>query len=410
VYYTFTPRQGGQGQGGGQAGDTDVGGPGGSECEHAENCTKQDNPGNSGSTTINSDVTHITFKAGQDEFDVPVPTTSGETNCNAGYCVTLNPDGSISWSSDGARRDISHMQYWEGGTNGGTDTTGTTTTGTDTTGTDTTGGGTGNDPCTDDNPNNDNNCEDGTTTGGHTPITICHIPPGNPENAHTITIDESALPAHLAHGDYPGGCSGGGTGGPTGGGTGGPTGGDTTAGPEPPQDTTGTDTTGGPTGGGTGGGTGGPTGGGTGINPNPPAMAASGVCDAGGGGVTYIVSNPGNVAIPAQPYSILDDNGNVVANGVLPGIPPGGSQSVSFPTGATTGTFTLSVGVLNATADMTDNCRVEVASIPQYLCGGVTLLPGGGAGPGFPIINMDPENCVPLWRTWVSAWCPLPWC
>jgi hypothetical protein len=32
-------------------------------------------------------------------------------------------------------------------------------------------------------------------------ITICHIPPGNPSNAHKITIDESAWPAHEAHGD-----------------------------------------------------------------------------------------------------------------------------------------------------------------------------------------------------------------
>lgn len=37
-------------------------------------------------------------------------------------------------------------------------------------------------------------------------ITICHIPPGNPSNAHTITISVNALPAHLAHGDYIGSC------------------------------------------------------------------------------------------------------------------------------------------------------------------------------------------------------------
>ena len=33
-------------------------------------------------------------------------------------------------------------------------------------------------------------------------VTICHIPPGNPGNAHTITIGSSAVPAHQAHGDY----------------------------------------------------------------------------------------------------------------------------------------------------------------------------------------------------------------
>jgi outer membrane biosynthesis protein TonB len=37
-------------------------------------------------------------------------------------------------------------------------------------------------------------------------ITICHIPPGNPFNAHTITVGESAVQAHLDHGDYLGPC------------------------------------------------------------------------------------------------------------------------------------------------------------------------------------------------------------
>ena len=38
-------------------------------------------------------------------------------------------------------------------------------------------------------------------------VVICHIPPGNPENAHTIVVSESAVPAHLAHGDTLGPCS-----------------------------------------------------------------------------------------------------------------------------------------------------------------------------------------------------------
>ena len=42
-------------------------------------------------------------------------------------------------------------------------------------------------------------------------ITICHIPPGNPDNAHAITISVNALPAHLElHGDKIGDCGGGG--------------------------------------------------------------------------------------------------------------------------------------------------------------------------------------------------------
>jgi len=37
-------------------------------------------------------------------------------------------------------------------------------------------------------------------------VTICHIPPGNPGKAHTITISQDAVPAHLAHGDTLGPC------------------------------------------------------------------------------------------------------------------------------------------------------------------------------------------------------------
>ena len=37
-------------------------------------------------------------------------------------------------------------------------------------------------------------------------VTICHIPPGNVENAHTITIGKPALRAHLAHHDVMGAC------------------------------------------------------------------------------------------------------------------------------------------------------------------------------------------------------------
>ena len=37
-------------------------------------------------------------------------------------------------------------------------------------------------------------------------ITICHYPSGNSEKKHTIEISESALEAHLAHGDTEGAC------------------------------------------------------------------------------------------------------------------------------------------------------------------------------------------------------------
>jgi len=38
-------------------------------------------------------------------------------------------------------------------------------------------------------------------------ITICHYPPGNPENVQTITISRSAWKAHHEHGDHLGECS-----------------------------------------------------------------------------------------------------------------------------------------------------------------------------------------------------------
>ena len=37
-------------------------------------------------------------------------------------------------------------------------------------------------------------------------VEICHIPPGDPEDFHTITISENASAAHLAHGDLAGAC------------------------------------------------------------------------------------------------------------------------------------------------------------------------------------------------------------
>lgn len=60
--------------------------------------------------------------------------------------------------------------------------------------------------------------------------TICHIPPGNPANAHTITVGLPAVKAHLKHGDTTGPCGGGETDAGTGGGTDAGTGGETDAG------------------------------------------------------------------------------------------------------------------------------------------------------------------------------------
>lgn len=37
-------------------------------------------------------------------------------------------------------------------------------------------------------------------------VLVCHVPPGNPANEHTICISENAVAAHLAHGCYLGTC------------------------------------------------------------------------------------------------------------------------------------------------------------------------------------------------------------
>jgi len=43
--------------------------------------------------------------------------------------------------------------------------------------------------------------------GDQKKTTICHIPPGNPANAHTLCIGNAAVPAHLDnHGDHLGAC------------------------------------------------------------------------------------------------------------------------------------------------------------------------------------------------------------
>ncbi len=48
--------------------------------------------------------------------------------------------------------------------------------------------------------------DDGGNCGNNNKVVICHIPPGNPGNAHNITVSQNAVAAHLAHGDILGGC------------------------------------------------------------------------------------------------------------------------------------------------------------------------------------------------------------
>lgn len=49
-------------------------------------------------------------------------------------------------------------------------------------------------------------CINGVHAKGRTKVQVCHIPPGNLLNLHTISINEKALSKHLAHGDIAGIC------------------------------------------------------------------------------------------------------------------------------------------------------------------------------------------------------------
>ena len=44
----------------------------------------------------------------------------------------------------------------------------------------------------------------GETLASNPKVKVCHIPPGNPDNAHVINVSQNAVAAHLAHGDFVG--------------------------------------------------------------------------------------------------------------------------------------------------------------------------------------------------------------
>jgi hypothetical protein len=51
----------------------------------------------------------------------------------------------------------------------------------------------------------------GHVTAGEAKVAVCHMPPGNPANQHTIHVGPAAVNAHLAHGDRVGACGSAGT-------------------------------------------------------------------------------------------------------------------------------------------------------------------------------------------------------
>lgn len=64
----------------------------------------------------------------------------------------------------------------------------------------------------DDSDLEDNDIDFSEFTSGTTGVAVCHVPRGNPDNAHTIAIGGPAVQAHLRHGDSLGSCGGEGTG------------------------------------------------------------------------------------------------------------------------------------------------------------------------------------------------------
>jgi hypothetical protein len=52
----------------------------------------------------------------------------------------------------------------------------------------------------------DDTCGDGPRACQAGKTLICHVPPGNPSNRHSICVGNPAVPAHLGHGDSAGCC------------------------------------------------------------------------------------------------------------------------------------------------------------------------------------------------------------
>ncbi|OGX09224.1 MAG: hypothetical protein A2Y05_02310 [Omnitrophica WOR_2 bacterium GWA2_53_43] len=51
------------------------------------------------------------------------------------------------------------------------------------------------------------NCPSDITLNADGKVSICHLPPGNPENTQDLEIAPAALDAHLSHGDWLGSCT-----------------------------------------------------------------------------------------------------------------------------------------------------------------------------------------------------------
>ena len=50
-------------------------------------------------------------------------------------------------------------------------------------------------------------CGSNYTVQNNGKVAVCHLPPGNPNNTQNLSVNENAVKAHLAHGDWLGACN-----------------------------------------------------------------------------------------------------------------------------------------------------------------------------------------------------------
>ena len=157
-------------------GDSDSGGSDSGDSESAGGGTDSDGPN---TILADSAVTIFLFRLGD---------TVGPCNCLPGD----SDDSDDSEAGDSGDSDDSDPGDSDGSYDGDSDDSDDSEAG-------------DSDDSDDSHPGGRDNVDD-TDLPAEEQVTLCHIPPGNPDEAHTITVGAPSVPAHLAHGDVLGNC------------------------------------------------------------------------------------------------------------------------------------------------------------------------------------------------------------